>query len=61
MNGPAARLSPLCDDGAHPHQPCVTEDVLPKTYDPVGTEARWQQAWESSGAFHPDAAAPGEP
>jgi len=36
-------------------------DALPKTYDPVGTEARWQQAWESSGAFHPDTSAPGEP
>ena len=34
---------------------------LPKTYDPVGTEARWQQAWERSGAFHPDPAAEGEP
>lgn len=34
---------------------------LPKTYDPAGTESRWQQAWESSGAFHPDPAAPGEP
>jgi valyl-tRNA synthetase len=39
----------------------VTEASLPKTYDPAGTEARWQQAWESSGAFHPDPAAPGEP
>jgi valyl-tRNA synthetase len=38
----------------------VTDD-LPKTYDPAGTEARWQQAWESSGAFHPDPSAPGEP
>jgi valyl-tRNA synthetase len=38
----------------------VTE-ALPKTYDPAGTEARWQQAWERSGAFHPDPAAPGEP
>jgi valyl-tRNA synthetase len=37
------------------------QDALPKTYDPVGTEARWQQAWEASGAFHPDPAAPGEP
>ena len=37
------------------------ETALPKTYDPAGTEARWQQAWESSGAFHPDPAAPGEP
>jgi len=38
----------------------VTE-ALPKTYDPVGTEARWQQAWEQTGAFHPDPAAEGEP
>ena len=37
------------------------EAALPKTYDPVGTESRWQQAWESSGAFHPDPSAPGEP
>ena len=36
-------------------------DALPKTYDPVGTEARWQQAWETQGAFHPDPKAPGEP
>jgi valyl-tRNA synthetase len=36
-------------------------DALPKTYDPAGTESRWQQAWESSGAFHPDPKAPGEP
>jgi valyl-tRNA synthetase len=36
-------------------------DALPKTYDPAGTESRWQQAWESSGAFHPDPSAPGEP
>ena len=34
---------------------------LPKTYDPVGTEARWQQAWEDQGAFHPDPKAPGDP
>ncbi|MCP9775471.1 valine--tRNA ligase [Cyanobium sp. WAJ14-Wanaka] len=40
--------------------PAVTE-ALPKTYDPAGTESRWQQAWESSGAFHPDPQAPGEP
>ena len=33
---------------------------LAKTYDPVGTEARWQQAWEDQGAFHPDPKAPGE-
>ncbi|MCX5928020.1 MAG: valine--tRNA ligase [Cyanobium sp. LacPavin_0920_WC12_MAG_63_22] len=37
------------------------EAALPKTYDPAGTESRWQHAWESSGAFHPDPAAPGEP
>jgi len=36
-------------------------DALPKTYDPAGTEARWQRAWEDSGAFHPDPTAPGEP
>ena len=34
---------------------------LAKTYDPVGTEARWQKAWEDEGAFHPDPAAQGEP
>ena len=34
---------------------------LAKTYDPQATEARWQQAWETSGAFHPDPEAPGEP
>jgi len=38
----------------------VTE-ALPKTYDPLGTESRWQQAWEASGAFHPDPGASGEP
>ncbi len=37
------------------------DGVLPKTYDPAGTEARWQAAWEEAGAFHPDPAAPGEP
>ncbi|MFM1811357.1 MAG: hypothetical protein RLZZ336_295, partial [Cyanobacteriota bacterium] len=41
--------------------PAAADAALPKTYDPVGTEARWQQAWEGSGAFHPDPAAPGEP
>ena len=34
---------------------------LAKTYDPAGTEPRWQQAWEDQGAFHPDSKAPGEP
>jgi valyl-tRNA synthetase len=47
--------------GPHASSIAVPEDVLPKTYDPAGTEARWQQAWESSGAFHPDPSAPGEP
>ncbi len=37
------------------------EGALPKTYDPAGTESRWQQAWERAGAFHPDPQAPGEP
>jgi valyl-tRNA synthetase len=36
-------------------------DALPKSYDPAGTESRWQQAWESSGAFHPDPNAAGKP
>ncbi|MDI9406212.1 MAG: valine--tRNA ligase [Chitinophagaceae bacterium] len=39
----------------------MPEANLPKTYDPAGTEARWQQAWETSGAFHPDPSAAGEP
>ena len=34
---------------------------LPKTYDPVGTENRWQKAWEEKGAFKPDPSAPGDP
>ncbi|MEB3264785.1 MAG: valine--tRNA ligase, partial [Synechococcus sp.] len=37
------------------------DGALPKTYDPAGTEARWQAAWEAAGAFHPDPNAPGEP
>ncbi len=37
------------------------EGALPKTYDPAGTEARWQAAWEAAGAFHPDPSAAGEP
>ncbi|MFO0032878.1 MAG: valine--tRNA ligase [Cyanobacteriota bacterium] len=41
--------------------PAVTEAALPKTYDPAGTEARWQAAWEAAGAFHPDPTAPGAP
>ena len=38
----------------------AVSDALPKTYDPAGTESRWQQAWEASGAFHPDPVAPGQ-
>ena len=34
---------------------------LAKIYDPVGTEARWQMAWEEAGAFHPDTNHEGEP
>ena len=29
-------------------------EALPKTYDPKGTECRWQHAWEECDAFHPD-------
>ncbi|MCX5932668.1 MAG: valine--tRNA ligase [Cyanobacteria bacterium] len=41
--------------------PAQAEAALPKTYDPAGTEARWQAAWEEAGAFHPDPDAAGEP
>ncbi len=41
--------------------PATAAGALPKTYDPAGTERRWQAAWEAAGAFHPDPAAPGEP
>jgi valyl-tRNA synthetase len=41
--------------------PAAPGTALPKTYDPAGTEARWQAAWEAAGAFHPDPNAPGEP
>ena len=34
---------------------------LPKTYDPVGTENRWQRAWEENGVFKPDPNEPGDP
>ncbi|MEY4809618.1 MAG: hypothetical protein RLZZ206_4007 [Cyanobacteriota bacterium] len=46
---------------ATPEAAGTLEAALPKTYDPAGTEARWQAAWEQAGAFHPDANAPGEP
>ena len=35
--------------------------ALPKTYNPAGTESRWQAAWEKAGAFHPDPATAGDP
>ncbi len=41
--------------------PPLNAGALPKTYDPAGTEARWQAAWEEAGAFHPDPNAAGEP
>ena len=34
---------------------------LPKTYDPKGTESRWQSAWEKNDLFHPSPNSPGEP
>ena len=40
----------------------VTSDAaaaLPKTYDPAGTEERWQRAWEEAGAFHRRSRRPG--
>jgi valyl-tRNA synthetase len=62
-----ATLRRFATMGRLPVTAAVTEAVsareaaLAKTYDPAGTESRWQQAWESSGAFHPDPAAPGDP
>jgi valyl-tRNA synthetase len=62
-----ATLRRFATMGRLPMTAAVTEAVsareaaLAKTYDPAGTESRWQQAWESSGAFHPDPAAPGDP
>ncbi len=41
--------------------PPLNAGALPKTYDPAGTEARWQAAWDEAGAFHPDPNAQGEP
>ncbi len=35
-------------------------NLLPKTYDPKGTENRWQGAWEENEIFHPKPEAPGE-
>ncbi len=37
------------------------ENALPKTYDPKGTEARWQRLWDELDAFKPDPNDPGEP
>ena len=36
-------------------------DAFPKTYDPFGTESRWQKIWSDLEAFHPDSKAKGEP
>ncbi len=36
-------------------------DSIPKTYEPLGTESRWQSVWEKNGAFHADPDATGEP
>ena len=36
-------------------------EALAKTYDPLGTETRWQRAWETQGAFHAEPNAAGEP
>ncbi len=41
--------------------PTKTTNTLAKNYDPAGTEARWQKAWEDTGAFHPNPSTPGEP
>tara|TARA_Y100001968_G_C19448484_1_gene766871 strand:+ start:620 stop:3406 length:2787 start_codon:yes stop_codon:yes gene_type:complete len=35
-------------------------NALPKTYDPAGTEHRWQRVWEKHAAFHPDPSHSGE-
>ena len=35
-------------EGSNPQE---SAKALPKTYDPKGTESRWQAAWESNGAF----------
>jgi valyl-tRNA synthetase len=53
---------PVIEASAVPSPEAATAaEALPKTYDPAGTEARWQAAWEAAGAFHPDPHAPGEP
>jgi valyl-tRNA synthetase len=61
----SAALDPTATDRAIPDAAvpgaAPETDPLPKTYDPAGTEARWQAAWEQAGAFHPDPNAPGEP
>ena len=57
----ASAATPDATPEATPAPSPAPEAALPKTYDPSGTESRWQQAWEQSGAFHPDPAAAGEP
>ncbi|MFM7267579.1 MAG: valine--tRNA ligase [Cyanobium sp.] len=57
----SASVSPEPAGGAAAFPAVGAETALAKTFDPAGTEARWQAAWEASGAFHPDPGAPGEP
>ena len=56
MHSVLCALPSFASMGGCVRMPPVPE--LAKTYDPVGTEARWQQAWEDQGAFHPDPKAP---
>lgn len=38
----------------------MSENALPKGYEPHAVEARWREYWESNHTFTPDPAAPGE-
>lgn len=38
----------------------MSENALPKGYEPHAVEARWREYWETSHTFTPDPAAPGE-
>lgn len=38
----------------------MSENALPKGYEPHAVEARWREHWESNRTFTPDPAAPGE-
>ncbi len=39
----------------------MSENALPKGYEPHAVEARWREYWETNRTFTPDPAAPGEP